>query len=195
MTSNNVSRFDNPVVKMVFSAIMIALATVLSMLILFHMPNGGTITILSMLPIILIGYIYGKKWGVFTGFIYGIIQLFLGLADIKGVSLWVFIGAVLLDYLLAFSFLGFSGIFKKLLKNQTASFVSGTLFVCILRFLCHFVSGFLLWAGLTEGVGAAVLFSLSYNIAYMGPEILITVVGAFLFSGAVDIFKLTKKIN
>jgi len=193
LISNNVSRFNNPVVKMVFSAIMISLATVLSMLILFHMPNGGTITIFSMLPIILIGYIYGLKWGVFTGFIYGIIQLFLGFADIKGISLWVFVGAVLLDYLLAFSFLGMSGSFKKFFKKQTPSLVLGTLFVCVLRFLCHFVSGFLLWSDLTEGIGAAMLFSLSYNISYMGPEILITVVGAFLFSGAVDIFKLTSK--
>lgn len=189
----NNSRFENPVVKMVFSAIMIAAATVLSTLILFHMPNGGTITVVSMLPIILLGYIYGPKWGIFTGFIYGIIQLFLGLADIKGVSLTVFVGAVLLDFLVAFSVLGLSGIFKRFFKKQTVSLVLGTLFVCLLRFICHFISGFLLWGDLTEGIMPAVLFSLGYNFSYMGPETLATVIGAALFSGAVDIFKLTSK--
>lgn len=50
-------------------ALMIALGTVLANIKIFEMPNGGSITLLSMLPFILVSYRHGTKWGLFTGFV------------------------------------------------------------------------------------------------------------------------------
>ena len=48
-------------------ALMIALGTVLANIKIFEMPNGGSITLLSMLPFILVSYRHGTKWGLFPG--------------------------------------------------------------------------------------------------------------------------------
>uniref|UniRef100_UPI00398A3D32 energy-coupled thiamine transporter ThiT n=1 Tax=Caproicibacter sp. TaxID=2814884 RepID=UPI00398A3D32 len=82
MTNENTKTTGlNPMVlRLVESAIMLGLATVLSLIKLYQMPLGGSVTLCSMLPILLIGYKYGVKWGLLTGFTYGVIQLLLDLA-------------------------------------------------------------------------------------------------------------------
>ena len=59
-------------------ALMIALGTVLANIKIFEMPNGGSITLLSMLPFILVSYRHGTKWGLFTGFVNSLLQMLLG---------------------------------------------------------------------------------------------------------------------
>ena len=58
-------------------ALMIALGTVLANIKIFEMPNGGSITLLSMLPFILISFRHGVKWGLFTGFVNSLLQMLL----------------------------------------------------------------------------------------------------------------------
>ena len=60
-------------------ALMIALGTVLANIKIFEMPNGGSITLLSMLPFILVSYRHGTKWGLFTGFVNSLLQMLLGM--------------------------------------------------------------------------------------------------------------------
>ncbi len=121
----NRTNMNKPVMRLTLSGIMIALGTVLSLFTIIKMPQGGTITPLSMLPVIIIGYIYGVKWGCFTGLAYGIIQMLIG-GDIFANSFWVAIGSILLDYLLAFGAMGFGGLFRNIIKVRTVSLGLGS---------------------------------------------------------------------
>ena len=67
---------------LVEGAMMIALSTILSMIPLFSMPYGGTVTLLSMLPLVLMAFRHGTKWGVFTAFVHSVLQLLLGLSNL-----------------------------------------------------------------------------------------------------------------
>ncbi|MDF2819725.1 MAG: thiT [Clostridiales bacterium] len=173
--------------KLVTSAIMIALATVLSMLKIWELPMGGSITLFSMLPICVIGYKYGVKHGLYVGFVYGLFQLILGVSGLKGLSLATVIGAIFLDYLIAFSVLGFSGLFRNNKKmSLSLSLALGCGLAGFLRFLCHFISGYLLWAIWAEKVGwAAIVYSFQYNISYMGIETVLTVIAAGIIGAAI----------
>ncbi len=170
--------------KLAECALLIAIATVLNF-IQFPGPwiNGGSITLCSMVPICVIGYRHGVKWGLISGFTYGIIQMIFGMNGLKGITLATFIAAIILDYFLAFSVLGLSGIFRKTIKNQTTALIAGTSFAVFLRFLCHFISGFLVWDSLINSTGiswSGIIYSLEYNGSYMLPELIITVVAITL---------------
>ena len=119
--------------KLVESALMIAIATVLSM-IKIDLPFGGGITIVSMLPLILISHRYGWKWGVLTAFIYSLGQLLMGLDNVGYADSFLMgAGIVLLDYVVAYTVIGLSGIFGKS-RKAVAIGIAVTFF---LRCLCH----------------------------------------------------------
>ena len=167
-------------------AMMIALATVLSLIKLWEMPYGGAVTMFSMLPIVLMSYRHGPKWGLFTAFTHSILQLIMG---IKNVGYCATIGAqiacILLDYTFAFSVLGLASLFSKPFKNRTVGVCVGTAIVGALRFFCHFLSGIFLWGSYqpTDGWISKLptwLYSIVYNGMYMLPEVIITVIGAVL---------------
>ena len=84
-------------------ALMIALGTVLANIKIFEMPNGGSITLLSMLPFILVSYRHGTKWGLFTGFVNSLLQMLLGFYAPPAPGLLPLVGMILLDYVLAFT--------------------------------------------------------------------------------------------
>lgn len=165
------------------SAIMLALATALSMITFFKLPAGGSVTPFSMLPILIIAYRYGTKWGLGVGVIYGLIQMVLGLSALSyATNAWAAVCIILFDYVVAFGVLGFGGLFRKA-KNQAIGFSSGVIFACVLRFLCHFLTGITVWADYADGVWPVVIYSLTYNGSYMLPELIITTaVGAVLMS-------------
>ena len=165
------------------SAIMLALATALSMITFFSLPAGGSVTPFSMLPILIIAYRYGTKWGLGVGAIYGLIQMVLGLSALSyATNAWAAVCIILFDYVVAFGVLGFGGLFRKA-KNQAIGFSSGVIVACVLRFLCHFLTGITVWADYADGVWPVVIYSLTYNGSYMLPELIITIaVGAVLMS-------------
>ena len=174
--------------KMTVCAIMIALATVLSMVKIFKMPLGGSVTLLSMLPIVLISVMYSLSWGVASAGIYAVIQLFLGIT-LDGLLGWgltplMLVGTIILDYLLPFTLLGLAGVFR---KKGFAGFVLGTVMVLVLRFVCHFISGYVIFAYLDQFevfgntfVGKPALYSVCYNALYMLPELVLTTIGTAL---------------
>lgn len=183
------------------SAIMIALATVLSMVKVWEAPYGGAVTLLSMAPIILLSLRWGIRSGLFAAFVSSLIQLLLGLNNVA----WVptaggIVLCVLFDYLLPFTVLGLGGIFRNVhfTKNQTTNLILaallGTLLVTLLRFACHIISGVVIWYALDLEWYAddpshivnrygAWMFSVLYNGAYMLPEILETCAGVTLLAG------------
>ena len=86
---------------------------------------------------------------------------------------------VLLDYLVAFMALGTAEFFARPFKNRMVGVAFGTFMAGVLRFLCSFLSGVLVWGNLNEGLSAWT-YSLVYNASYMLPETLLTVVAAVL---------------
>ena len=160
-------------------ALMIALGTVLANIKIFEMPNGGSITLLSMLPFILVSYRHGTKWGLFTGFVNSLLQMLLGFYAPPAPGLLPLVGMILLDYVLAFMALGLAELFARPFKNRTVGVAVGTFAAGFLRFMCSFLSGVLVWGNLNDGL-AAWTYSLTYNGSYMLPETLLTMVAAVL---------------
>jgi len=161
-------------------ALMIALGTVLSSIKFFTLPNGGSVTALSMLPFVLVSFRHGVKWGLFTGFVNSCLQMLIG-------GVWApptpnflsYAGEVLLDYVLAFMALGMAELFARPFKNRMVGVAVGTFAAGFLRFLCSFLSGVLIWGNLTDGLPAWT-YSLVYNGSYMLPETLLTMIAAVL---------------
>jgi len=160
-------------------ALMVAVGTVLSNIRIFTMPNGGSVTLLSMLPFVLVSFRHGVKWGLFTGFVNGCLQMLLGFWAPPTPTFLYFLGEVLLDYLLAFMCLGLAELFARPFSNRIVGVAVGTAISGFLRFVCSFLSGVLIWGNLSDGL-AAWTYSLGYNASYMLPETALTVVGAVL---------------
>ena len=169
------------------SAIMLAFATILSMVKIVDLPYGGSSTAFSMLPIILIAYRYGTGWGLFTAFAYSLLQLLMGMSSLSfATTAGAAAAIILLDYIVAFLALGLGGVFRGKLHSQGAALAAGTVLACVLRYICHVISGCTVWAGLSIPDSQALLYSLIYNATYMAPETLITVVGAVYLSKVLD---------
>ena len=140
---------------MVECALMIALGTILANIKIYELPNGGSITLFSMVPFILVSFRHGVKWGLFTGFVNSLLQMLLGFYAPPAPGLLPLVGMILLDYVLAFSFLGLACVFAKPFKNKLVGVAVGSAAVCVLRFLCSFLSGVLIWGNLSDGLHAA----------------------------------------
>lgn len=161
----------------------IAMGTMLSFLPIFKLPWGGSVTLVSMLPIAMYSIKYGLQKGLIVSFLYSLIQFALGIGD--GLFAWgltpaMLIACILLDYILAYTAVGLAGMFR---KNEIKGWIIGTAVALLIRFMCHFVSGVVvfhsagkLWEGFsTEN---SWLYSLLYNGCYMLPEITFTCIGA-----------------
>lgn len=173
--------------KLIESALFIAMATVLSVIKILELPYGGSVTLASMLPIVLISYRNGVLWGLSSGLVYGVVQQLLGLKNLTYVSTWQSVLAViLLDYLFAFAVIGLAGAFRKVIKSQNASLAVGAACASVIRYLFHVVSGATVWAGLSIPDKAALIYSLGYNATYMIPETLVLVVAAYYLGSLLD---------
>lgn len=158
-------------------AVMIALATVLSKIEIPLWAQGGSITLASMVPIVVVTYKLGTKWGFATALGYSLIQMMLGFSNVLYCpTLFTQILCILLDYVLAYSVLGLAKIFGKMGKTKKAKILIGTTAVCFCRFICHFLSGIILWGSYAPEGKAVWLYSLTYNGSYMLVETIITVI-------------------
>ena len=168
---------SNKTKTLVECALLIAIATVLGYIPLFSMPMGGSITLCSMAPLVIASLRHGVKWGVGTGLVHGFIQMMLGLQNVMYAQTFLAMaGVVVLDYLLAFSVMGLACVFAKGFSNRTAGYASGTAAVCVLKLLCSFVSGVLIWGAYAPEGTPVWMYSLTYNATYMVPETVITVI-------------------
>lgn len=190
---------SNKTLRLVTSGVFIGLASVLSMIKVYALPFGGSVTLFSMLPILVLGYMYGVKWGLLCGGVYGVLQMILGatmsqaFAGLQGFTIPVM---ALLDYIVAYVVVGFSGMFKNKLKNHTVAFSLGATVAILLRLVCHFLSGWILWGSYAsgyfeemnnsfgsfmlsnfDGQMLAALYSLVYNASYMLPELVMSIIG------------------
>jgi thiamine transporter len=147
-------------------AIAIALATVLSYIKIFSMPYGGSVTLGSMVPILLISFRRDVKIGVITGVIYGLVQMIL--------DGWFYspVGMAL-DYPIAFGVLGLAALFKK-------QPILGVVIAMVGRFLSHFISGVVFFGIYAPEGMSPVLYSAIYNGGYMLPELIISAILIYL---------------
>ena len=185
--------------RLVESAILIAIGTVLSEVTKIDMPLGGGLTICSMLPLVFISHRWGTRWGLFTAFVYSLLQLLLGMNNVQyATSAFMAAGIVLLDYVIPYTLIGLSAVFNKGGKVSRGSLVGGIVFTFSLRFVCHFITGWWIWETLwpNEFGWASPVYSIIYNIIYMLPEIIITaIVAALLFASPLKKYFLAEDIH
>jgi len=143
---------------LVYGAIAIACAFVLSYIRIIRFPNGGSITVASMLPLFIFAYISGPRAGMAAGLCYGLLQFIQDMFFVH----WV---QFLLDYPIAFAMLGLAGLFRKNLYLGAA--VGGAA-----RFFCHFLSGVVFFGSYANGQNVFI-YSFIYNISYILPDMLI----------------------
>ena len=197
------------------SAMLLAVAIVLEFmakLFIPELPFGGQITIVSMLPVVLISYRHGLRWGFVASLTYAFLEMAIGMKTVSAAFLPGYFGdgamianALLmcaLDYVLAFSVLGLGGIFRNRIKNAGAGLMCGSLVALGARYLCHIASGYILfssyaeWFFTQEGFPAwgaqlvsaldptllGLVYSAVYNGMYMIPEIVFTALAAVAIS-------------
>ena len=197
------------------SAMLLSVAIVLELISKMFIPEqpfGGQITFAAMLPVILISYRYGMKWGFLASFTYALIEMVIGGKTVAAAFQPGFFGdgtmignAIImcgLDYVLAYTLLGLGGIFRDNLENPKAALCLGSIVALSARYLCHIGSGYILFSGWAEWFftqdgfpawGAALVESLSpemlgfvyslvYNGMYMVPEIIFTAIAAVVIA-------------
>ena len=178
------------------TAIMLALATILSEIPVIEFPFGGSVTIFSQVPMVVVAYRYGLKWGVLSGLCMGVIQMLFGLGNFAYVSgIVAYLILIFADYILAFGALGLSGMFKNKVKNQALAISFGAIVVSIIRFVCHFVSGVTIWADYADGFASVWKYSLTYNAGYMVPELIVTVIGCAVIASIFDLTSTEIKVK
>lgn len=181
------------------SAIMVALATVLSMLKVWQSPYGGSVTVLSMAPVILLSLRHGVKTGLFAGLAYSLIQLLLGISNLAWIPTPMgIILCALFDYILPFTLLGLGGIFREKLGDRPILAAAlGAFLVSCIRYGCHVVSGAVIWYELDlvwyaddpthiVNLYGPWMFSIIYSAIYMIPEIIATTLGVGLLHKALS---------
>lgn len=198
--------------RLTVSGILIALGTVLSLIKVFELPYGGSITLFSMVPVLLAGYMYGIKWGFFCGAVFGGIQGLLGAAmsaAFAGQQVTGVIAVLMIDYIIAFAVLGLSGMFKNRIKKHALAFPLGCAAGILLRFAAHFVSGIIIWGSYAQstleavdnslsaailenftGTSLAAIYSMVYNASYMLPEMILSVFAAVILINVKPIKKI-----
>ena len=189
-------------------AILIAMGTAISLFCEFipflNLPFGGTITIASLLPIVLIGYMFGPIWGFGSAFVFSLFQIIVGIKTVGALftptsdsymGIAIAFGVLLLDYILAFTSVGLSSLFRNM-KTPAAAVAVGSIVGLLACYFFHFVSGALFYGAWAEwfftdtvfkdfsisraimerfsGASLAAIYSFIYNGCYMIPEIIIT---------------------
>lgn len=174
--------------RLVESALMLALSTLLAEFAIVKFPFGGSVTIFSQVPMVVISYRYGIKWGAFAGVCMGVIQMLFGMGNFAYVSgIVAYLILIFADYIIAFGALGFGGMFKNKIKNPIIAIALGGAVVSVIRFICHFISGVTIWGDYAEGAQAVWKYSFTYNAGYMVPELVITVVGCVVLASIFDL--------
>ena len=157
-------------------ALMLAMATILSFIAVFRMPQGGSISLFSMVPLLYVAYRYPVRWALLTALACGLLHMLFSFYPPPARSVLTFIGVILLDYLVAYGVLGLAGLFAKPFAGVPGMLIGGSIAI-VLRFICHFVSGIIIWGAFAPEGQPVALYSLVYNGSYMAGEWVLSMVG------------------
>ena len=174
---DNKSQNENSTARSIsYGAICVALSYALSYIKFFSLPQGGSVTFASLLPLILYSYMFGTRKGLVAGVVYGMLQFVQSPQFFEPMQ-------VLLDYPIAFGAIGVAGISKKfkfLKGNMMAEFAAGALIAGILRYLSHALSGFYVfyhYLAPDSTVGAMLAYAFGYNSFVLVDIALVVAVG------------------
>lgn len=142
-------------------ALMIALTVVLHMFRLYHMPQGGSVTLGGMVPLLLVAFCYGPAVGYLAGFAYGLINLIQDPFILQPVQ-------VLFDYPLPYMAIGLAGCFRNRIYLGAFIGIFG-------RFICHFISGAVFFGSYAPAGMSPYWYSLVFNATYLVPELIICI--------------------
>lgn len=180
-------KFDSRTIS--YAAVCIAMSFALSYIQLFKMPQGGSVTLASLLPLMIYSYMFGVKKGVFAGFIYGLLQ---ALQDP-----WLIHPAqFFLDYPVAFATIGLSGMFRgvKAFENKPQVAVAlGGIVASVLRYLSHLFSGVFAFSEYAGGQNPWI-YSLGYN-SFVFIDIAIVIVLAIAVFSSKSFMAVVNKYN
>ena len=163
--------------EMAYAAISVALSFALSYVKFFAMPQGGSVTLASMLPLMLFSYMFGIRKGIIVGAIYGVLQAIQ--------DPWIIHPAqFFLDYPIAFAMTGLAGIFKELniIKKPAAAFTVGAILAGTLRYFSHVFSGIFAFASYAPSGYSAAAWGFLYNTFTFADVAIVIVVALLLFS-------------
>ena len=177
------------------SALMVALSIAIfavSDLLPWPYAYGGGFSLFGQVPVILVSYRHGMKNGLLAALVLALFEMMMGYKNFTYVAgIAAYLVVALADYIIAFGCLGLGGMFKgKFGGNQAKELAVGGAVVCIIRFICHFISGVTVWKDYCPDGMAVALYSFVYNGSYMAIELILTVVGLIAVG---KIFNLSKK--
>ncbi|MDR0221833.1 MAG: energy-coupled thiamine transporter ThiT [Lachnospiraceae bacterium] len=183
------------------SAVLVAVAVVLSLLSLFlHMPWGGSVTPAATLPVIVVSLRYGVKWGVLAALTYSLTQLLLGFSNVVAVpapTLGSMVLCALLDYVLAYTLIGMAGGIARGFARRELGLAVAILATGLGRYLCSVLSGAVLWGEYAWEGWSVVPYSMAYNAIWCGPDVAITLVAGLLLLRvpALDIMPVRQEVK
>lgn len=171
--------------RMTESAILVAMAVVLNLVGFKIWPNGGSITLVSMAPIVILSLRNGIKWGLLGGVAYSLIQMMTGFYPPPvETAFWYFV-VVALDYIVPFTVLGAACLFSKLGKGNMRYGIAAAV-VTSIRYICHIISGVAVWGVYAPEDTSVFVYSLTYNGSYMVPEIILTTIAVVGLMGVLE---------
>ena len=166
MQEKSLSKRREYIRKMVECALLVAVAVAIDLIPFPKWPQGGSVS-LCMIPIVFCSYRNGAKWGLAAGFVLSCVQMIMGFYVPPANTVWAIILCVLLDYVIAFTALGSADIFAKLCgKFRTVGYAVGAVAAGVIRFLCSFLSGIVLWDSYTPEGMSVWWYSEAYSCRY-----------------------------
>ncbi len=166
-------------------AIMVALAVVIDLIPMPKWPNGGSVSI-KVIPLIFISYRHGIKWGLGSSFVFSILTMLFGVSEPPVTSFFYYLVMILLDYVIAYTVMGLADLFAKPWHNKLVGYGVGAVCVNLLRFLCSFLSGWVIWGVYAPEGQPAWLYSLTYNGGYMLPNAVLCAIVIVLLCALVN---------
>lgn len=180
--------------RLVESAILIALGFILSFIKVPILPTA-TISLLSMLPIIILAYKYGTSWGLLCGLVHGLLQMVEGGIDTPPTEdFFSYMLVILLDYLLAFAFLGLAGLVRGVSKNPAVAISVCCAVGIFARFACSLLSGAIIWGVYAPEGQNPWIYSFVVNGTKFGIEGVFTLVIAAILLAIPVMQKLTHPV-
>ncbi len=165
------------------AAIMIAMAFVLSLIPVFELPWGGTVTMVSTLPILVFSLRHKASWGIAVAGVYSLTQLLHGFGNVLyAKTYWAMVLCALLDYILGYTVLGLTGTIARQFKNRTLGIITGVTGTGVLRLGCSFLSGIIVWSEWAPEGTPVWVYSITYNASWLLPDLVLALVAVLLLS-------------
>ena len=152
---------------LVEGGLVIAMAQILSMYVIYQMPQGGAVKAANLVPLLIYAYRWGGRAGILTGIAYGIVHFLLGF------KFSIHYMSIVVDYILAYGAIGIAGFFG---GSGTVKAFFGAIYAILTRFAMSAISGVVVFGSYAPEGTSPWIYSLTYNATYMLPDMVINLV-------------------